>query len=440
MELKDVVSQLLKIKQSRICNKGIDIQLMFNELIIRLEEIYFNIHTQSTMDEINKIIQFDDIYLILCKEGLFGYIFELVNKKGEMSMFMFEKDSLVKVVEGEMSGLVGVVVDVKGMEHGCYVALIGKEDVIFFENKELGFATAMDTFETLLQNALKNETPWMYVLMQMPNTDDEEIIVNPITNFEAKLEYYKNQYDEEMCHKYVEGLRIVGFGFVESLDEIEKALDERFDESEDDMVVDSQPVDTQPEIKVGDKVKITNAKKSYRRFNGEQGIVTETDRKKRCNSFDLIVKINGDTFAFNSDEVELIRNDDVEEKTQSKFKVGDKVIVVNDLDKPLMNGKIGVVCHCHKEDFVQKDFIPYPIEVEFDFTTRHFKEEEIALVDETEIKKGDTVVVHCKPNSNNYDECNGKMGKVGCKVGQLFIVQSEDKEFVLRKDELVKIK
>lgn len=47
----------------------------------------------------------------------------------------------------------------------------------------------------------------------MPGFELPEIIINPAENLEKKLEYYKNTYDEDLKHKYAEGVKIIGYTF-----------------------------------------------------------------------------------------------------------------------------------------------------------------------------------------------------------------------------------
>jgi len=275
---------------------------------------------------------------------------------------LFEINDLVVVAEGELKGKVAVVIDTIDLKDGCYVQLIGQEDAIYFENDELEFATGMDGFEAYLLEALENETPWMYVLVEMPNTSDEEIIINPITNFEEKLEFYKKQYDAEMKHKYVEGLRIVGYGFCESLAEIEERINDRFDYGEDD-------------------------------------------------------------------EVELT-------KDEPKFKIGDKIIVVNDLDMPEINGTIGKITAIDETSKYQ-----YDTNIKGQFYTLSFNKSEIALVDESEIVEGDKVVV--SGVTDGYAKYNGKTGEVVkfCSKSKWeYDVKIGEESYAFGKGELIKIK
>lgn len=49
------------------------------------------------------------------------------------------------------------------------------------------------------------------VKIQMQGFDKPEVIINPKENFEAKLEYYKKAYNEDLTLKTFNGIKIVGF-------------------------------------------------------------------------------------------------------------------------------------------------------------------------------------------------------------------------------------
>lgn len=70
--------------------------------------------------------------------------------------------------------------------------------------------------EKLIQvckEALKKEVG-IYVMIQAPDCEKEEIIINPSCNVEFKMNYYKNAYDDELKLKSFDKIRIVGFGMV----------------------------------------------------------------------------------------------------------------------------------------------------------------------------------------------------------------------------------
>lgn len=82
----------------------------------------------------------------------------------------------------------------------------------------------MDYLERTFNMAIESNQLFVAVRIRMDGFPEDEIIVNPIANAEGKLEYYKKTYDEDLIHKHAKGIKIVGFTFGESMDEIEEDL------------------------------------------------------------------------------------------------------------------------------------------------------------------------------------------------------------------------
>ena len=51
-----------------------------------------------------------------------------------------------------------------------------------------------------------------------------EIIINDNENFDKKLSYYKNSYNQDLTLKTFSGIKIVGFTYGDSFETIEKDL------------------------------------------------------------------------------------------------------------------------------------------------------------------------------------------------------------------------
>lgn len=62
------------------------------------------------------------------------------------------------------------------------------------------------------------------VKIQMQDFADCEVIINPRANFRSKLEYYKKAYNEDLTLKAFNGIKIVGFTYGNSYEDIEKDL------------------------------------------------------------------------------------------------------------------------------------------------------------------------------------------------------------------------
>lgn len=62
------------------------------------------------------------------------------------------------------------------------------------------------------------------VVVCMQDFEDDEIIINTNANSGDKLAYYQKVYDENLFHKFSDGIRIIGFAYGDTLNEIETEL------------------------------------------------------------------------------------------------------------------------------------------------------------------------------------------------------------------------
>ncbi|EJS63001.1 hypothetical protein ICW_05664 [Bacillus wiedmannii] len=72
--------------------------------------------------------------------------------------------------------------------------------------------------------ALSSGADYVGVQVEMEGFAEPEIIINGKANIADKLKYYEKTYDAELNHKFAKGIRITGFAFADSLDEIENYL------------------------------------------------------------------------------------------------------------------------------------------------------------------------------------------------------------------------
>ncbi|WP_018250328.1 hypothetical protein [Orenia marismortui] len=72
--------------------------------------------------------------------------------------------------------------------------------------------------------AKKENAEMIGVLVEVKENELPELIVNPNTNFDGKLEYYKKTYDDNLNHKFADGIKIVGFTHADTLQEVGKLL------------------------------------------------------------------------------------------------------------------------------------------------------------------------------------------------------------------------
>lgn len=65
---------------------------------------------------------------------------------------------------------------------------------------------------------------YVAVKVDMQGFEKPEIIINKKQNFDAKLDYYKKAYDENLVLKTFNGIRIVGFTYADTFEDIEDDL------------------------------------------------------------------------------------------------------------------------------------------------------------------------------------------------------------------------
>ena len=239
---------------------------------------------------------------------------------------MFKLGNFVVVAEDVFEGFYGVVTDTEEMTDGCYVQLLGMDDSMYFENDELEKVSAKEMLIANTKYALDNEIPFMYVVVKMDGFADNEIIINPLVNFEDKLDYYVKTYDDDLKHNHA-NVQIVVFGFSESMDFIEEKVYDNFDYIEEDEV--------ETTFKVGDKVKVVkdilflSDSELVGKIGTVMGVDNETDEPN------TMVNIEGKELStwFYDEELELVR----------EFQIGDKARVVKDNHETDYIGETGTI-------------------------------------------------------------------------------------------------
>jgi len=82
----------------------------------------------------------------------------------------------------------------------------------------------MKNLERGFEEAQRNGLKYVGVKIQMEGFPKPEIIINPIDNFDAKLEYYKKAYNDDLTLKTFNGIKIVGFTFEDKFNYIQVLL------------------------------------------------------------------------------------------------------------------------------------------------------------------------------------------------------------------------
>lgn len=88
---------------------------------------------------------------------------------------------------------------------------------------EFEFETLKD-LEELFEDAKKDNATFIAIIIKMEGYESPEIIVNTNVNFDKKLEYYKNAYNDDLRLKSFSGIRILAGVCGDSLSEIEECL------------------------------------------------------------------------------------------------------------------------------------------------------------------------------------------------------------------------
>lgn len=82
----------------------------------------------------------------------------------------------------------------------------------------------MEHLINCFEAAKQQKSKYVAVKIYMEGFEKPEIIINSIENFDKKLEYYKNAYDEDLKLKAVPTIKIIGFTFGDLFENIEKSL------------------------------------------------------------------------------------------------------------------------------------------------------------------------------------------------------------------------
>lgn len=80
----------------------------------------------------------------------------------------------------------------------------------------------LELLERCFKQAIETNARYIAVQIETRGSEGIETIINPRENFEAKLAYYKNAYTDDLVLKTYDGIRIVGYGYGDSLPEIER--------------------------------------------------------------------------------------------------------------------------------------------------------------------------------------------------------------------------
>lgn len=82
----------------------------------------------------------------------------------------------------------------------------------------------MEGFMRLFQSQWGQEANFMGIAVELPDTPEHEIIINPKANFEKKMTYYAKTYDNDLVMKVNPNIKIVNFAFGRTFAEVQAEL------------------------------------------------------------------------------------------------------------------------------------------------------------------------------------------------------------------------
>ena len=82
----------------------------------------------------------------------------------------------------------------------------------------------MNNLINCFEGAKKSKSRYVGVKIVMPKCSCPEVIINEYPNFDSKLEYYQNAYSDNLSLKTCGDIKIVGFTYGNSFDQIQKNL------------------------------------------------------------------------------------------------------------------------------------------------------------------------------------------------------------------------
>ena len=78
----------------------------------------------------------------------------------------------------------------------------------------------MSNLEKCFEEAEVTKKRFVGLVIGMEGFPKPEVIINEAANFDSKLAYYQKTYDEDLNHRFAKGIKIIGFTFGNSFDEI----------------------------------------------------------------------------------------------------------------------------------------------------------------------------------------------------------------------------
>lgn len=83
------------------------------------------------------------------------------------------------------------------------------------------FPLTQKSLENMFNMAEEKNAKYVAITVKMKGHEKEELIVNRIENAFSKLAYYAQTYDENLVHKFADGIEITDIDFAHDLEEFE---------------------------------------------------------------------------------------------------------------------------------------------------------------------------------------------------------------------------
>ncbi|MNP06400.1 hypothetical protein D3C76_983810 [compost metagenome] len=76
----------------------------------------------------------------------------------------------------------------------------------------------------VFQSEWARQSRFVGIVVQLPDLEQPEVIINPKENFEAKLAYYQKTYGEDLVMVHNANIKIIGYAFGNSFAEVQQEL------------------------------------------------------------------------------------------------------------------------------------------------------------------------------------------------------------------------
>lgn len=131
-------------------------------------------------------------------------------------------DTLYYIIENQDEEY--VVVDIeKNSKYPVTIAIdntfvnFKESELILIQKKSL----TIKDLELTFYKAKKNNIKYVCIVTRLQNESKPEVIIYHKDSFESKIQHIKNTYNNDLTHKFVDGLEIIHYCYGNSFDEIE---------------------------------------------------------------------------------------------------------------------------------------------------------------------------------------------------------------------------